>query len=68
MTSDRRDKGSHRIPIKFTDADAEDMPAQEDPDDEGEEIYLSDESLTEEDLFSAAEVEPGISVDPTKPN
>jgi hypothetical protein len=23
MTSDRRDKGSHRIPIKFTDADDE---------------------------------------------
>ena len=56
MTSDRRDKGSHRIPIKFTD-DAEDMP-REDPDYEGEEIDLSDESLNEEDLFSAGEVEP----------
>ena len=55
MTSDRRDKGSHRIPIKFTDAD--DM-APEDPDYEGEEIDLSDESLNEEDLFSAGEVEP----------
>ena len=56
MTSDRRDKGSHRIPIKFTD-DADDMP-REDPDYEGEEIDLSDESLTEEDLFSAGDVEP----------
>jgi len=56
MTSDRRDKGSHRIPIKFTD-DAEDMP-REDPDYEAEEIDLSDESLSEEDLFSAGEVEP----------
>jgi len=56
MTSDRRDKGSHRIPIKFTD-DADDMP-REDPDYEGEEIDLSDENLSEEDLFSAGEVEP----------
>jgi molecular chaperone GrpE len=56
MTSDRRDKRSHRIPIKFTD-DANDMP-REDPDYEGEEIDLSDESLNEEDLFSAGDVEP----------
>jgi molecular chaperone GrpE len=55
MTSDRRDKGSHRIPIKFTDAD--DM-APEDPNYEGEEIDLSDESLNEEDLFGAGDVEP----------
>src|SRR3954447_13538971 len=66
MTSDRRDKGSHRIPIKFTDADdeirsAESMPdemAREDYDNEGEEISLTDEDLNEEDLFSAADVEP----------
>ena len=66
MTSDRRDKGSHRIPIKFTDADdeirsAESMPdemAIDDPDNEGEEISLTDENLNEEDLFSAAGVEP----------
>jgi molecular chaperone GrpE len=64
MTSDRRDKGSHRIPIKFTDADdnarsaePDDM-AREDPNYEGEEIDLTDESLNEEDLFSAAGVEP----------
>ncbi len=56
MTSDRRDKGSHRIPIKFTD-DADDMP-REDPDYQGEEIDLSEESLSEEDLFSAGDVEP----------
>jgi molecular chaperone GrpE len=66
MTSDRRDKGSHRIPIKFTDADdeirsAESAPddmAKEDPDNDGEEIDLTDESLNEEDLFSATDVEP----------
>ena len=42
MTSDRRDKGSHRIPIKFPEADdeirsAESAPedmAREDPDNE----------------------------------
>jgi molecular chaperone GrpE len=66
MTSDRRDKGSHRIPIKFTDADDEIRSAEstsdempiEDPDNEGEEISLTDENLNEEDLFSAADVEP----------
>jgi len=66
MTSDRRDKGSHRIPIKFTDADDEirsaesksDDMAREDPDNEGEEISLTDESLNEEDLFSATDVDP----------
>ena len=66
MTSDRRDKGSHRIPIKFTDADDEirsaentsDDMAVDDPDNDGEEISLTDEDLNEEDLFSAADVEP----------
>ena len=66
MTSDRRDKGSHRIPIKFTDADDEIRSAGNQPDDmaredaynEDEEIDLTDESLTEENLFSAADVEP----------
>jgi len=66
MTSDRRDKGSHRIPIKFTDADDEmrsaentsDDMAIDDPDNDGEEISLTDEDLNEEDLFSAADVEP----------
>ncbi|HKG61372.1 MAG TPA: nucleotide exchange factor GrpE [Pyrinomonadaceae bacterium] len=55
MTSDRRDKGSHRIPIKFTGAD--DM-AKEDAYNEGEEIDITGESLNEEDLFSADDVEP----------
>jgi molecular chaperone GrpE len=66
MTSDRRDKGSHRIPIKFTDADDEISSAEsapedmdrEDPDNEGEEISLTDDNLTEENLFSATDVEP----------
>ena len=66
MTSDRRDKGSLRIPIKFTDAEDEtksgeskrDDMAREDPYNDAEEIDLTDESLTEEDLFSATDVEP----------
>jgi molecular chaperone GrpE len=66
MTSDRRDKGSHRIPIKFMDADDEIRSAESTPDDmatedtsnEGEEIDRTDESLNEEDLFSAEDVEP----------
>jgi molecular chaperone GrpE len=66
MTSDRRDKGSHRIPIKFTDADDEIRSAESTPSDmatedtynEGEEIDLTDESLNEEDLFSADDVVP----------
>jgi molecular chaperone GrpE len=56
MTSDRRDKGSHRIPIRFTDADddvesAESAPADMDSsefDNEGEE-YLLDADLADED-------------------
>ena len=67
MNSDRRDKGSHRIPIKFTDAEDEttsadrkpDDMALEDPDNESDELSsATDESLTEENLFSAADVEP----------
>ena len=34
--------------------------AIEDPDNEGEEIDLTDDSLTEEDLFSAGDVEPEV--------
>ena len=51
MTSDRRDKGSHRIPIRFTDADdefeSESAPAdmdRSDPDNEADE-FLSDDDL-----------------------
>ena len=56
MTSDRRDKGSHRIPIRFTDADddvesADSAPADMDRsefDNEGEE-YLLDADLADDD-------------------
>ncbi len=56
MTSDRRDKGSHRIPIKFTDADEETRSADEmdDPDNQGEEL-LSDYDLTAD--FAGGEAE-----------
>ena len=66
MTSDRRDKGSHRIPIRFTDADDEGGSADAkpddmeriDPDNEGEEIDLDtyDESNIGE-LLEDAEAE-----------
>ena len=63
MTSDRRDKGSHRIPIKFTDADEEsrsaepDMTDKQDPD-EGEDVLSEDDyDFTAEDLFGSGEVE-----------
>lgn len=66
MTSDRRDKSSHRIPIRFTDADdniesadptLEEIGA-EDPDVESEELSSgTDENLTEENLFSAGDVD-----------
>jgi molecular chaperone GrpE len=67
MTSDKRDKRSHRIPIRFTDADdptgsADTDPremATEDPDNEPEDPDSgSDESLNEEDLFSSTDVDP----------
>src|ERR1041384_2074025 len=58
MTSDRRDKGSHRIPIKFTDADEESRSAEsapeemnrQDPDNQGEDV------LSEADYDSTTEV------------
>ena len=78
MTSDRRDKGSHRIPIKFADADDEirsaekksDDMAREDSDNEVDELSTgTDESLTEENLFSATDVEPvGFVVDVVDPD
>jgi molecular chaperone GrpE len=61
MTSDRRDKGPHRIPIRFTDADDESESAADDIDIDSEADELSagtDENLNEENLFSAADVEP----------
>ena len=61
MTSDRRDKGSHRIPIKFTDADdpissAESQPEDMeglDPDNSGEE-YLSEDEFVGGELDADA--------------
>ena len=66
MTSDRRDKGSHRIPIKFTDADEESRSAEstsdemnrEDPDNQGEDVLSeADYDFTTEDLFGGGEAE-----------
>jgi len=51
MTSDKRDKGSHRIPIRY-DADDDVDSARTDLADEGEEI-----NLDSEDLFEGGEVD-----------
>jgi molecular chaperone GrpE len=67
MTSDRRYKGSHRIPIKFTDGDEETRSAQskpdepeemnrQDPDNQGEDVLSeADYDFTTEDLFGGSE-------------
>jgi molecular chaperone GrpE len=52
MTSDKRDKGSHRIPIRFNDADDDVDSAGTDPSDEAVEI-----NLDSEDLFEGLEVD-----------
>jgi molecular chaperone GrpE len=60
MTSDRRDKGSHRIPIRFTDADdeaqsAESTPAdmdRSDPDNDGEDALFDEELVDDDDQGS----------------
>ena len=66
MTSGRRDKGSHRIPIKFTDADEEGRSAddpnkmddRQDSDNQGEGVLSdADYDFTTEDLFGGGEVE-----------
>ncbi|HJS24035.1 MAG TPA: nucleotide exchange factor GrpE [Pyrinomonadaceae bacterium] len=67
MTSDRRDKGSHRIPIKFTDADEEtrsaeskpdEMNSRQDPDNQGEDVLSeADYDFTTDDLFGGGDVE-----------
>ena len=63
MTSDRRDKGSHRIPIRFTDADEESRSAESkpdemdtlDPDNEDEEVLTdADYDLTTDELFGGS--------------
>jgi molecular chaperone GrpE len=61
MTSDKGDKRSHRIPIKFSDADEESSSAQStpemdriDPENEGEELSAdADEYLNVDDLFGS---------------
>jgi len=67
MTSDRRDKGSHRIPIRFTDADEETRSAESkpdemdtlDPDNEDEEVLTdADYDLTTDELFGGSGREP----------
>ena len=66
MTSDRRNKGSHRIPIKFTDADEETRSAdskpdemqRQDPDNQDEEVLTdADYDFTTDDLFAGSERE-----------
>ena len=67
MTSDRRDKGSHRIPIKFTDADEEtrsaeskpdEMNSRKDPDNRSEDVLSeADYDFTTDDLFGGGEAE-----------
>jgi molecular chaperone GrpE len=68
--TDKRDKGSHRIPIKFTDADDEprsvdDAPAAGDtaePQNQGEDVFLEGEELDqylEEDEPEVEEVSGG---------
>ena len=60
MTSDRRDKGSHRIPIRFTDADdeaesAESTPADmdsSDPDNDGEDALFGEELVDDDEQGS----------------
>jgi molecular chaperone GrpE len=51
MTSDRRDKGSQRIPIRFTDADDEVESSRMDPDNEVEDLSSDATDLDSEDLF-----------------
>lgn len=57
MTSDRRDKGSHRIPIRFTDADDEVESAGMDPANEEEDLSSAVDNLDSEDLFESGDVD-----------
>ena len=60
MTSDRRNKGSHRIPIRFSDADDEVESAGMDSANEGEDLSSAaeaDPELDSEDLFESGEVD-----------
>jgi molecular chaperone GrpE len=63
MTSDRSDKRSHRIPIRFTDADDESRSASSapeemerlDPDNESEDLSSEVDALAAEDPFDEAD-------------
>lgn len=64
MTSDRRDKGSQRIPIRFTDADDEvgsadaDDTERADPDNEGEDLESETWSSSDiDELLAGTDVE-----------
>ena len=64
MTSDRSDKRSHRIPIRFTDADDESSSASStdemdtfEPDNESEDLSAEVDELEAEDPFFEAEPE-----------
>jgi len=67
MTSDRSDKRSHRIPIRFSDADDESSSASStpdemdrfDPDNEGEELSSEVDALAADDPHGEAELEAG---------
>ena len=67
MNSDRSDKRSHRIPIRFTDAEDEASTADSttenmerlDPDNENDELLSDvDETFTAEDLFGGTDLDP----------
>src|SRR6185503_11620157 len=64
MTSDRRDKGSQRIPIRFTDADDEVASAREDV--ERADAPIEDEDLEPEtyDSSDTADLLPGTDIEP----
>ena len=70
MTSDKGDKRSHRIPIRFTDADEESGSAERkapdmdrvDPENEGEDLVDADENLTAGDLFAGDEIDADVPV------
>lgn len=69
MNSDRGDKRSHRIPIRFTDAEDEASTADStpenmerlDPENENEEFLSdADETFTAEDLFGGTDLDPEL--------
>ena len=57
MTSDRRDKGSQRIPIRFSDADDEPESAESSPPDMDDSDPAESSTVDSADLFEGTEVE-----------